>query len=149
MMHFVHYHVIVIILRQLKIIYTIAQCVLAREHMLIADRLIVSVPHATEVRVIKHNAECMHRLHQYLLSMGNKEEMTIGMCLTIALEVKCSYDCFTRTRCSNYQITIMSMDVAFYIKLLQNLLLIILRTHQVECREIKQRCFPISTQSFL
>ena len=62
MVNLIHYHVVVVILGQLKVIYTIAQRVLTCKHMLVARRFVITVPHATKVRVIKNNAKRLHRL---------------------------------------------------------------------------------------
>ena len=149
MVNLIHHHVVVVILGQLKIVDTITERVLACKHMLVAGRLVCSIPYATEVRIIKHDAKRLHRLSQNLLTMGNEKEMTIWVSLTIALEVKGCNDRLTRTRCSYNKITIIAMNVAFYVKFLQYFLLIILGTHQVKSREIEQWRFPIRTQRFL
>ena len=64
--------------------------------------------------------------------MGNEKEMAIWVSLTIALEVKGCNDRLTRSRCSYNKITIMAMNVAFYVELFQYFLLIILCSHQVK-----------------
>ena len=94
--HFIHHHILVIVCRELQTIQAITQCVLTRENMLIAGRLVVAVPQTAEIGVVEHNAEGLHGLSQNFLTMGNEKKMTVGMRFTIAFEVESRYDGFSR-----------------------------------------------------
>ena len=74
---------------------------------------------------------------QNLLTMSYKQEVTIRMFLSVALEVECRYYSFTCSCGSHDQISKMFMNIAFYVKFLQNLLLVVLCTHKVKGRKVE------------
>ena len=83
--------------------------------MLITGGFVITIPHTAEVRVVEHNTERLHGLTQNLLTMGDKEEMTIGMFLTITLKVESCDNSLSCSRSSYHQIAKMSMHIALYI----------------------------------
>ena len=71
------------------------------------------------------------------------------MLLAITLKIESRNDRFTSARSSYYKVAEVSMHITLHIKLFQYFLLVVLGSHQVKSRKVKQGRFPVCAQSFL